>query len=97
MSDEYKHDDFEVVRIDERYGTFEELKLKNKNATPIRFFRKSLAPGNLTEIDDLNALQELVLKEGCSGVTYPMYTHNERRWALMSVPDKYYGTTGLAA
>ena len=33
MSDEYKHDDFEVVRTDKRFGGFEELKLKNKNAT----------------------------------------------------------------
>lgn len=31
MFDNYKHDDFDVVRTDDRYGGFEELKLKNQN------------------------------------------------------------------
>jgi hypothetical protein len=30
---EYKHDDFEVVRTDQRFGGFEELKLKTSDAT----------------------------------------------------------------
>jgi hypothetical protein len=30
---EYKHDDFEVVRTDQRFGGFEELQLKTSSAT----------------------------------------------------------------
>ena len=33
MFDDYKHDDFDVVRTDQRYGGFEEVKLKNQNQT----------------------------------------------------------------
>jgi len=98
-NDEYNHDDFVVVRADERFGGFEEVKLKDQNDAlpkPKRFFRKSLTPNSVVEIDDLIALQGLVMKEGCSGIIHPMYTHNDRKWAVMSVPDEHYGTTGLA-
>ncbi|KIL67264.1 hypothetical protein M378DRAFT_159661 [Amanita muscaria Koide BX008] len=97
MSDleKYNHDDFEVVRTDKRFGGFEELKLK-KDSTNARFLRKSLTPDSHNEIDDLLSLQKLVMKDGCSGTIHPMYTHNERKWVLMSVPEEHYGITGLA-
>jgi phage terminase large subunit-like protein len=137
MSDlhEYKHDDFEVVRTDNRFGGFEELRLKNQNATVSSHCLDLLPLGVLAEgayrthassaslflpINPLNlmicmsfcydsfsflpfsfelcriALQKLVMKEGCSGTIHPMYTHNSRKWVLMSVPVEHYGTTGLA-
>jgi len=98
MSDlhEYKHDDFEVVRTDNRFGGFEELRLKNQNATDTRFVRKPVSPDKPTEFGDLIALQKLVMKEGCSGTIHPMYTHDNRKWVLMSVPVEHYATTGLA-
>jgi hypothetical protein len=134
MSDlhEHKHDDFEVVRTDNRFGGYEELRHKDQNARvgslsfylllfrwnsiqDTRFIRKSLTPDNPAELDDLCVvlllcsltlpfsfelyrieLQELVMKEGCSGTVHPMYTHNDRKWVLMSVPDEHYGATGLA-
>ena len=35
---EYKHDDFEVVRTDNRFGGFEELRLKDQNATVSSYY-----------------------------------------------------------
>ncbi|KAI5983900.1 hypothetical protein EDD15DRAFT_2375885 [Pisolithus albus] len=96
MLDEYQHDDFEVVRKDTRFGGFEELKLRKENATHTRFFRKAIKPENNDEFDDLMNLEKLVMKDGCSGALYPMYTHDGRRWALMSVPTEHYTSTGLS-
>jgi len=83
-------------RLDGQAGGPIVLRHKDQNATDTRFVRKSLTPDSPTELNDLIALQELVMKEGCSGTIHPMYTHNNRKWVLMSVPDEHYGTTGLA-
>ncbi|KAI6014175.1 hypothetical protein EDC04DRAFT_2578949 [Pisolithus marmoratus] len=82
MLDEYQHDDFEVVRTDMRFGGFEELKLRNEDAT--LFFSLIFPKSGSME------LEKLVMKDGCSGALYPMYTHDGRRWALMSIPTEYY-------
>jgi hypothetical protein len=42
------------------------------------------------------ALQQLAMKEGCSGTIHPMYAHNDHKWGLMSVPDEHYGDTSMA-
>ncbi|KAI6134241.1 hypothetical protein EDD17DRAFT_1659331 [Pisolithus thermaeus] len=96
MLDEYQHDDFEVVREDTRFGGFEELKLRRENSAHTRFFRKAITPENNDEFDDLMELEKRVMKDGCSGALYPMYTRNGRRWALMSVPAENYTSTGLS-
>jgi len=133
LDNEYKHDDFEVVRRDERFGGFEEVKLKNQNdALPVRTLRlwlifeaegaystRAFSANPLHQIVSSKlmtcmcfhccacvafltgpyriALQVLAMKERCSGTIHPMYTHHDRKWALMSVPDEHYEATGLAA
>ena len=37
------------------------------------------------------ALQQLLMKEGCSGTIHPMYTQNDRKWVLISIPDEHSG------
>lgn len=96
MLDEYQHDDFEVVRKDTRFGGFEELKLRREDTTHTRFFRKAITPENNDEFDDLMELEKRVMKDGCSGALYPMYTRSGHRWALMSVPAENYTSTGLS-
>lgn len=78
------HDDFEVVRKDTRFGRY------------TRFFRMAIKPGNNDKFDDLLDLEKLVMKDGCSGALYPMYTHDGHRWVLMSVPAEHYTSTGLS-
>ncbi|KAI6110178.1 hypothetical protein EV401DRAFT_1869782 [Pisolithus croceorrhizus] len=77
MLDEYQHDDFEVVRKDTRFGGFEELKLRRENATVIMFV--SLISLKLNSME----LEKRVMKDGCSGALYPMYTRSGHRWALI--------------
>ncbi|KAI5984674.1 hypothetical protein EDD15DRAFT_2583315 [Pisolithus albus] len=74
MLDEYQHNDFEVVRKDTRFGGFEGLKLRKQDATV-----SSFSP--LSRLD----LEKLVMKDGCSGALYPMYTHDGHRWVLIQV------------
>jgi hypothetical protein len=62
----------------------------------VRPFAIILASPLLIELCRI-ALQELVMKEGCSGTVHPMYTYSERKWVLMSVPDEHYEATGLAS
>ncbi|KAI5984671.1 hypothetical protein EDD15DRAFT_2583310 [Pisolithus albus] len=93
MLDEYQHDDFEVVRKDTRFGGFEELKLRKENATVSLFLILSVS---LTHISLSMDLERLVMKDGCSGALYPMYTRDGHRWALMSVPAEHYASTGLS-
>ncbi|KAI6110176.1 hypothetical protein EDD16DRAFT_1483638 [Pisolithus croceorrhizus] len=78
MLDEYQHDDFEVVRKDTRFGGFEELKLRREDTTVIMFM--SLTSLKLSSME----LEKRVMKDGCSGALYPMYTRDGHRWALMS-------------
>ena len=37
------------------------------------------------------------MKDGLSGKVHPIYTHDGRKWVLLSVPDENYSLTGLDA
>lgn len=37
------------------------------------------------------------MKDGLSGTVHPIYTHEGRKWVLLSVPDEHYHKTALAA
>jgi len=96
---EFQHDDFEVIRKDDRYRGFDEVKLVNRNfgeMSNLHFFRKLMPPFSPVEFDNLMEFHGCVLKEGCSGAVYPIYEHEGLKWVLMSVPHDRYEATGLA-
>ncbi|KZT08408.1 uncharacterized protein LAESUDRAFT_757643 [Laetiporus sulphureus 93-53] len=83
--DNPQHDDFVVVRRDERFGGFEELKHKDGSAANIQFFRKSVTPLNHQEFDDMLKLQKHIMADNPFGTVYPVYTHDGYKWVLMSI------------
>ncbi|PFH45885.1 hypothetical protein AMATHDRAFT_200193 [Amanita thiersii Skay4041] len=74
MSDEYDHHDFDIIRTDSRFGIFEELSLKDKSTVSISNCSFSFRA----------ELEKHVMTDGCYGTIYPMYTHEGRKWVLMS-------------
>ncbi|KZT64544.1 hypothetical protein DAEQUDRAFT_717868 [Daedalea quercina L-15889] len=93
---EYSHDDFEVVRTDPRFGGFEELKLKDGSTQVYAECVFCVA----READIMVCSSELkthVLKDGQSGAAHPIYTHEGRKWILLSLPDEHYQSSVLAA
>ena len=42
-------------------------------------------------------LRSHVLKDGQSGAAHPIYTHDGRKWILLSLPDEHYQKSALAA
>ena len=42
-------------------------------------------------------LRAHVLKDGVSGAAHPIYTHDGRKWILLSLPDEHYSKSELAA
>ncbi|KAF9441232.1 hypothetical protein P691DRAFT_684645 [Macrolepiota fuliginosa MF-IS2] len=97
--DDYRHDNFEVVRKVDLFGGYEELRHKNPTliAACTRFFRKSVTPNNHEEFDALMELEQKVMGDGTSGTAYPVYEHEGRKWVLLSVPESHYHMTGLPA
>ncbi|KAI0697584.1 hypothetical protein BC835DRAFT_1413620 [Cytidiella melzeri] len=93
---DYSHQDFELVRTDERFGGFEEVKLKD-GSTHTRYFRKSVTPGDVSELDKVSELEAYIMKDGLSGAVHPIYEHDGRKWILLSVPEEHFHKTGLAA
>ncbi|EPS93371.1 hypothetical protein FOMPIDRAFT_60893 [Fomitopsis schrenkii] len=74
---EYSHDDFEVVRTDPRFGGFEVLKHKDGSTVRRTQTRNWL-------------LKSHVFKDGQSGAAHPIYTHEGRKWILLSLPEEHY-------
>ncbi|OCH92799.1 hypothetical protein OBBRIDRAFT_790958, partial [Obba rivulosa] len=87
---------FEVVRTDTRFGGFEEVKLKD-GSTHTRFFRKSMTPGDISELPQVSELKSHIMKDGLSGAVHPIYTHEGQTWILFSLPDEHYSASPLAA
>ncbi|EPS93370.1 hypothetical protein FOMPIDRAFT_1056031 [Fomitopsis schrenkii] len=93
---EYSHDDFEVVRTDPRFGGFEVLKHKD-GSTHTQFLRKSVIPGDSAALEQVSQLKSHVFKDGQSGAAHPIYTHEGRKWILLSLPEEHYRNSALAA
>ncbi|EKM51949.1 uncharacterized protein PHACADRAFT_199452 [Phanerochaete carnosa HHB-10118-sp] len=83
--DDLTHDDFVVLRRDDRFGGFEECAQVPKENPPItsavsvRYFRKSIMPGNNDEFTGAMQMVAHFTKDCTFSTLYPSYSTPDGR------------------